>query len=139
MASAWADLESTLKPTIDPRVFVEPRDRDTSAETVRQAAWVNSMRRDHKSVAVFAIPNGQRRTQWERNRAMREGLYIGFPDTGALWDGGKAFLEWKDGDGSPDDNQIDCLNRLVAMGIPCAIVRTSAAAISWLRSVGAPV
>lgn len=138
--AAIDQLETPLRPVLDHRVYVEPKDSRPSSELQRQAAWVSDMHRYAKRVLVFAVPNGTNiASQWGRTKVKREGLYTGFPDTGATWDGCTAYLEWKSGTGTPDDAQIEALNRLVGFGHPCAIVRTVAGAMIWLRSVGAPV
>jgi hypothetical protein len=133
-------LESPLKPVLDPRVYVEPKDRGPASELDRQGAWVSFMHRHARRVLVYAVRNGAHIASTAgRNKAKREGLYTGFPDTGANWDGGLAYLEWKDARGDPGDAQIECLNRLTAMGYPCAIVRTMEAANRWLIQHGAPI
>lgn len=138
--AAFDALETPLKPVLDPRVFVEPKDRDTAPELARQAAWISFIRVHARHVLAFAVPNGTHiATRWGRNKADREGRYTGFPDTGAAWDRATAYLEWKDGRGNPDPAQIECLNRLVAMGHPCAIVRTCEGANRWLIEQGAPI
>jgi hypothetical protein len=129
---------SLRKPVLDARIFVQPKDRDPAPELNRQAKWVAAMGKT--AVLAFSIPNGTHiATRWGRNKADREGRYTGFPDTGAVWPGTTAWLEWKDGKGNADPAQIECLNRLVEMGHPCAVVRTKECAIDWLRSLGAPV
>lgn len=141
--NAFADLlalDAPLKPVLDPRVYVEPKDRGAASELDRQGAWVNFIHRYAHRVLVYAVRNGAHiATRGGRIKAKREGLYTGFPDAGANWEGGLAYLEWKDGRGDPSDAQIECLNRLVAMGHPCAIVRTMEAANRWLVEQGAPI
>lgn len=130
----WAALASPLKPELDPRVYVEPRDRNPASEFDRQSAWIAFMHRHAKRVLVFAVPNGTNiASNWGRRKVKREGLYTGFPDTGAVWTGATAYLEWKSGSGTADDAQIECLNRLVEMGHLCAVVRTTEGACRWLR------
>lgn len=137
---ALRELESPLRPVLDPRVFVEPKDKDPAPELDRQGAWISFMRRHARRVLAFAIPNGTHiATRWGRNKADREGRYTGFPDTGAAWDRVTAYLEWKDGRDGPTPAQIECLNKLVAMGHPCAVVRTREGANNWLISQGAPI
>lgn len=136
MTAAALLTEDTLDPVLDPRVFVEPVDRGTASENERQAAWVGLMRRHAQRVIVFAVPNGTHiASRGGRAKVKREGLYTGFPDNGATWTGATAFLEWKDARGKPSPAQIECLNRLVAMGHPCAVVRTAIGAMRWLREV----
>jgi len=141
IAASPFDLEdSPLKPVLDPRVFVEAKDKGIASETYRQREWVGHMHQHARSVLVFAIPNGTNIPSFAgRSKVKAEGLYTGFPDTGAHWDGGYAYLEWKDGKGDPSDAQIECLNRLVGMGYPCGVFRTAEAAVNWLASVGCPV
>lgn len=133
-------LETPLKPILDPRVFVEPKDKGKASETARQAEWVNHMHKHARGVLVFAIPNGTNIPSFAgRAKIKKEGLYTGFPDTGAVWGSGTAYLEWKDADGAPRDAQIECLNRLIEMGYPCGVFRTVEAAVNWLACVGCPV
>jgi|GEM_PF-6848126 len=146
MLAAFDAMESALKPVLDPRVFVEPKDKGKDSETKRQGVWVSHMHKHARSVLVFAIPNGTHIPSFAgRAKIKAEGLYTGFPDTGALWEpvwvgnDDTAYLEWKDGTGDPSDSQIECLNRLVGMGYPCGIFRTMEVATNWLASVGAPV
>jgi len=124
---------------LDPAIYVELKDRDLAKEEQRQAAYVSAMRRLAHRVLVFAVPNGARRTRWEANKAKREGLYTGFPDTGACWTGVTAYIEFKDGSSMPNQSQIETLNRLHAMGHPVAVCRTAVGAMRWLREQGAPV
>lgn len=136
----WAALETPLYPVLDPRVFVEPKDKGKASENARQAEWVAHMRKHARAVLVFAVPNGTNIASMAgRAKVQREGLYKGFPDDGCLWAGGQAFPEWKDGRGDPDTSQIECLNRLAAMGYPCGIFRTTEACCNWLASLGAPL
>jgi hypothetical protein len=133
-------METPLKPVLDPRVYVEPKDKNPSSELQRQGPWISFIRVHARGILAFAVPNGTHiASRWGRNKADREGRYTGFPDTGAAWSGTTAYLEWKDGQGKADPAQIECLNRLVAMGHPCAIVRTREGANRWLLSLGAPI
>jgi hypothetical protein len=124
--NALADLlalETPLKPTLDPRVYVEPKDRDPASEDDRQSRFVNRVKRG----------------QWERNKAMREGLAIGWPDVGIVWAGAEARIEFKNGSEMPRDEQIETLNWLVDRGHPVAVCRTADGALRWLGSIGAPL
>ena len=133
-------LETPLKPVLDPRVYVEPKDRAKDSENARQWAWVKYMHQTARRVLVFAVPNGTNIASFAgRAKVKREGLYTGFPDTGATWTGCTAYLEWKDGRGDLSDAQIECLNRLAAMDHPCGVFRTVEAAVNWLHAIGAPV
>lgn len=136
LAALFDALETPLEPALDPRVYVEPKDRGTASENQRQWAWVKFMRQHAKRVLVHGIPNGTNiASNAGRAKVKREGLYTGFPDNGAVWTGCTAYLEWKNGRGMPDDAQIECINRLVEMGHPVAVVRTMEGAAWWLREV----
>ncbi len=132
-------MSESLKPTLDPGIYVEPRDRSTANEEARQATWVALMRKTARACMVVAVPNGARRTRWEANKAKREGLLAGFPDTITYWSDGGALIEWKDAAGKPSDAQIETLNWLHARGQSVAICRSPEGAMAWLRSIGAPV
>lgn len=132
-------MPEALKPVLHPAIYVEPRDRDAASEDARQSAWVSLMRKTARVCLVFAVPNGARRTRWEAAKVKREGLYTGFPDTGVIWADKTAYLEWKNGKDGPSDPQIETLNWLYERGHPVAIVRTTAGALMFLRSIGCPV
>lgn len=136
----WSALESPLKPVLDPRVFVEPRDRDPASEDDRQAVFVNRMRRDAKQCEIAANPNAGKRSQWALNKVMREGLLLGRNDIDVKWAPSRlALIEFKDGTKMPEPHQIERLNRAVEMGFPVAVCRTAEGAMHWLASLGAPV
>lgn len=138
--AAFDDDRNVLAPVLDPRVYVEPKDRKPGSENDRQWAWVKHMHQHAKRVLVFAVPNGTHIPSFAgRAKVKREGLYTGFPDNGVIWDGGIALPEWKDGQGDLDDQQIECLNKLVAMGYPCGVFRTMERCVNWLADLGAPV
>ncbi|KAK4833121.1 hypothetical protein QYF36_000216 [Acer negundo] len=95
------------------QVVGDCEDKGKQSESKRQGEWVNHMHKHARKVLVFAIPNGTHIPSFAgRARIKAEGLYTGFPDTGAHWDGGYAYLEWKDSKGDPKPAQIECLNRL---------------------------
>lgn len=133
-------MDAPLTPALDSRIFVQPFDRAKASENTRQWEWVKHMRQHARQIVVFAVPNGTHiGSHAGRAKVQREGLYKGFPDTGAIWSGQVAYLEWKDGNGDPSNAQIECLNRLAAMGHSCGIFRTMECAIGWLADLGAPV
>ncbi len=133
-------LEGDLKPVLDPRVFVEPKDRGTASEDSRQATFVATMRRVAKSCEVAANTNAAKRSQWAAAKVKREGLLTGRNDLDVKWAGrGLALIEFKDGRSMPEPAQVECLNRAVAMGFPAAVIRTAVGGMTWLRSIGAPV
>lgn len=137
-AHAFADLEEA--PFDEAPVFhVEPTDKRTESEADRVAIFRNRMRVRAPTVMIAAVPNSQT-TQWQKNRARKEGAVWGFPDLICLAPTGlTAFIEFKSGKGQPAQHQIACLNRLLRMGFPVAVFRKPETAIRWLRSNGFPV
>lgn len=90
-------------------------------------------------VAIIAIPNAAKRTQWAAQRAKREGLATGFPDVLCFWKGpGIAAIEFKAAKGRLSDNQAEWLDRLTALGIHATVSRDPDHALDFLRSAGAP-
>jgi hypothetical protein len=90
-------------------------------------------------VSIIAIPNAGKRTQWEAQRAKREGLATGFPDILCFWKGpGIAAIEFKAAKGRLSDNQAEWLDRLTELGIPATVSRDADHAVEFLRSAGAP-
>lgn len=124
---------------LDAGIHVEASDREPAKEDKRQIAFTNGVKRDAPHVFVHANRNGGKQTDWEKIQAERLGVYRGYPDQSIDWRGGSAEIEWKDGEGSPDKDQIACLNRLHRMGKSVAICRTKAGAWRWLISVGCPL
>jgi ABC-type Fe3+-hydroxamate transport system substrate-binding protein len=91
------------------------------------------------AVAIVAVPNASKRTQWAAQQAKREGLATGFPDLICLWKGpGVAAIEFKSEKGKLSDNQAEWIERLIDMGIPCIVSRDADEAVEWLRELGAP-
>lgn len=91
------------------------------------------------AVALVAIPNGAKRSQWQAMQAKREGLATGFPDMLCFWKGpGIAAIEFKSSKGRLSDNQAEWLDRLSALGIPATVSRDADHAVEFLRSCGAP-
>jgi hypothetical protein len=133
-------LETPLKPVLDPRVYVEPKDAKSASEEDRQGAFVACMRRLAKSCEVAANTNAAKRSRWAAAKVKREGLLTGRNDLDVKWaPRGLALIEFKDGNSMPEPAQIECLNRAISMGFPAAIIRTPEVGFNWLRSVGAPV
>lgn len=139
LSALFASMDEPLKERLDPAIYVEPTDRDRALEARRQTALVNAIKRDAPHIAVHATPNGGHQTSWMRLNGWKLGTYSGWPDLSFDWRGGSAHIEFKDGDGRPDKDQIACLNRLHRMGKPVAICRTKGGAIAWLKRVGAPL
>lgn len=132
--------EDPLKATLDPGIFVEPRDRRLAYEDDRQAEFVALMRRTARACRVVAIPNAGRRTRWEAGKRLKEGMARGEPDIAVTWaDAPTARIEFKNGRDMPDTDQVEVLNWYHMRGHPVAVCRTAEGAMAWLRSIGAPV
>jgi hypothetical protein len=140
---AIPESDPRVKVALDEGIWVQPKDRDPASEDRRQAEYIATVRKLCKGIKVFAVPNAGKRTQWAAAKVKREGLYTGWPDTGACWvsniSGGVAWIEFKNGTSTPDEDQIDTLNWLHRRGHPVAVCRTAQGAIEWLKSIGAPV
>lgn len=89
-------------------------------------------------VAIVAIPNAAKRTQWAAAQAKREGLATGFPDLMALAPGKVAFLEMKSAKGRLSEPQVEWIDRLSDMGFPCGVFRDPDDALEFLRDHGFP-
>jgi hypothetical protein len=140
---AIEESDPRVRETLDPGIWVEARDKDPRDEDPRQAEYIATMRKLCRGIKVFAIPNAGKRTQWAAAKAKREGMHKGWPDTGACWvtniAGGVAWIEFKNGKEMPEGDQIETLNWLHRRGHPVAVCRTAQGAMSWLKSIGAPV
>lgn len=92
------------------------------------------------TVALVAVPNGARRTQWEARQAKKEGMASGFPDLVCLAPGGLvAFIELKLPKGKVSDVQAEWLDRLGRWGHACAVVRSVEEGVAFLKAQGFPV
>jgi hypothetical protein len=100
-----------------------PKDKDPRPEEKRQLAFLNAARMLCPAVAIFAVPNGGKRSQWAAMKAKREGMKAGVLDLVCTWPGGIAFLEFKDGTSMPDANQRERLNLLTRQGHHCGVFR----------------
>lgn len=130
-------METPLK--AEPRFTVEPKDKDLGSEIERQTTFLGMLRLAAPTVMAWAVPNGHNRGLKDRVKAKKEGLKAGVPDLTVVWNHGTAFIEFKDGKGNPDANQIDLLNYLQDAGHHCAVVRSPEFAIELLGLWGAPV
>jgi hypothetical protein len=140
---AIEESDPRVREKLDEGIWVEVRDKDPRSEDARQAEYVSTMRKLCRGIKVFAIPNGAKRTQWAAAKVKREGLYKGWPDTGACWATtlapGIAWIEFKNGTDGPDADQVETLNWLHRRGHKVAVCRTATGALQWLKSIGAPV
>lgn len=141
VADIFADIpEAPLREKLDPAIHVEPKDRDLADEDARQAALVSFLRRHARQVRVVGIPNAEKRTRWQAAKRKREGMMAGEPDLAISWaDAPTARIEFKNGRAMPDDNQVEALNWYHCRDHPVAVCRTAIGAVTWLRSIGAPI
>lgn len=123
---------------LDPRVWVEPKDRLALSEIQRQAQAVAYLRRHARRLVVFAVPNAAR-LAGDKLRQHREGAVYGAADLVCLWAGGVAFVEMKAGRTMPRANQVAFLNGLAARDHHVAVARTAEGLAGWLAGIGAPV
>lgn len=137
-AFAAIDALEECETTLDPRVYVEPKDRGTASEETRQKQAVDHLRRHAKRLIVFAVPNATRGTG-AKLKQLREGAIYGAADLVCVWAGGVAFVEMKAGRTMPRPNQVDFLNCLAAREQHVAVCRTAEGLADWLALIGAPV
>ena len=135
LQSVFDALDAPLKPI--PLFAIEPKDGATASEIERQTRFLGSLRIAAPQVIAWAVPNGHNRGLKDRAKAKKEGLRAGVPDLTIVWDQGVAFLEFKNGTDSPDENQTDLLNYLQEVGHFCAVVRTPQFAMGLLEKWGA--
>ena len=139
--NAWADLEQSLHE--QPVFPVEPPDGVRHwSEIDRCVAFRKLVRTAAPTVLIYANANAGKRNP---RQAWREGIMAGVFDYDARWHfPGGAQVEFKGYDargraGGLSQAQIDFGNRLHRLGHPVACFFTPAAAVEWLRSLGAPV
>ena len=123
--------------------WIDPKDADPRSEELRQVAVLRMGRILCPAVSFFAVPNGINRTQWEMNKALREGMKADALDLVATWaptpsTPGVAFIEMKDGTKMPDQNQRDRLNLYTRQGHLCGVFRQEKSVMDFLRRHGAP-
>lgn len=106
------------------------RGKAAASEHDLQTQCVNWFRYTNQSYAklLFAIPNGSKRSRFERIQALQEGLLSGVPDLylavarngyHGLW------IEMKNGKaGKVSDNQAEMIARLREEGYACYVCRT---------------
>jgi hypothetical protein len=91
------------------------------------------------AVAIVAVPNAAKRTQWAAQRAKREGMATGAPDIICIWPGkGIAWIEFKTESGKVSESQAEFLDRLERYEHPATVARSADEALSFLESCGAP-
>lgn len=108
-------------------------------ELAIQVQLRNRLRHIAPAICLVAIPNGADRGQRALNRAMKEGLKIGFPDLLCLSNQGHvAFIEVKDTKGRVSLSQADWHSRLRRWGFRCAVIRSVDEGEAFLREAGFP-
>jgi hypothetical protein len=115
-----------------------PAQADSGTEIQIQGRFRSRMKSLAPQVKIVAVPNGGKRTAWEKLAASREGLTVGFPDVIVLWDGGCCFMEMKQRTGSLSPAQIDNLNWLARNGFACGVFRSVDTAVAFVKAQGAP-
>ena len=107
-------------------------------ESHEQALVVAHVRQFHPDVTIAAVPNGARRTRWERTRAKAEGLLAGYPDLVVDVARGGYFglrieMKRRDGKGRESKVQRDVRRRLTVAGYRCIVCDGAVSAIDELE------
>jgi hypothetical protein len=76
---------------------IDAKDKDPRPEEKRQLAFLNAARMMCPAVALFAVPNGGKRSQWAAMKAKREGMKAGCLISSAPGRAGWRSLSFKDG------------------------------------------
>jgi hypothetical protein len=124
--------------------YIEAKDKDPAAENKRQGRVLSRVASLCPAIAVVAVPNAGKRSDWERLERWREGARAGMVDLIFHWeptragDRGTYFCEMKDGKKMPTPAQRDRLNLLFRQGHRCGVHRTADTVIASLRAAGAP-
>ena len=121
---------------------IDATDKDPASEDKRQREMVANLRR--AGIFVAHIPQSGRRSDYERVTLHRNGAVAGLCDLLILWDGKAVganvyFAEVKDGKGKPSRPQIDVMNQMTRMGVPCGVHRSWDSLAARLAVLGAPI
>ena len=119
----------------------QSRKRKRQPEQAFQASLVKALGLvlQPQRTMIFAVPNGGWRSAAEAAILIGQGVVPGVPDLMVLFDGTGVGLECKSPKGSAKKNQRDVHARFAKAGIPVAVVRDIATAISFLKQHGAPM
>lgn len=139
MADELAHLASLLEERPREPWHIDPKDTDKAAEETRQSAFLRHCKRHAPGITVWATPNAGKRTQWEIDKAKREGFRTGALDLNIFWRGGCAIVEFKAGKTMPSEAQMDILDALHRAGHNTGVFRAASSLIEWLRALGAPI
>ena len=121
----------------EPLFPIDATDKDPASEDKRQREMVANLRR--AGIFVAHIPQSGRRSDYERVTLHRNGSIAGIPDLYLAWSGGSYFCEVKDGKGKPSLPQIEVMNQMTRMGVPCGVHRSWASLEAALIKTGAPI
>lgn len=120
-----------------PLFYIEPKDRDPAGEDTRQRGVVSMLRR--RGVHVHHNPQSGRRSDYERTTLHRNGAIAGVADLSIHWRGGTYYAEMKDGTKMPSRAQVEFLNDMTRLGIPCGVHRSWATLEAALIAAGCPI
>jgi hypothetical protein len=117
------------------------REKGWGPEDTAQAAIVKALRTVlPRTAIVLHIPNGGRLTEWSKMRIYGHlGGVRGAPDLMILWDGGVGFMEVKAPGKYPNPDQRAFANKLTAINVPWACVRSIDDALAAAAAWGIPV
>jgi hypothetical protein len=139
MTRALSEIFLDLEEGDDLPWHIDARDNDPRSEETRQVRFLGDAKIICPGVAIFAVPNGGKRSQWAAMKAKREGMKAGVLDLVCTWSGrGVAFIEMKNGTDMPTKAQREFLNGKFREGHFCGVFRRPETALEFLRSCGAP-
>jgi hypothetical protein len=139
--NALFDFRALETPLREKPIFpVEPRHKMPGDERIFQAAFRAELRWRAPTINSWGVRNGDKRGPKAQRDAKQEGMTAGVFDehytADAPW---IAFLEWKKGNGTLSQEQIDWGNMMHRKGFHVACVRTAEFAIGLFSEWGAPV
>jgi hypothetical protein len=113
-----------------------PKLRISDSEIVVQKACLRSIAVMFRHTRVAAVPNGQKRTVWQAQRAKAEGMSSGFPDLVIVGPAQRtAYCEIK-AESQLTLEQKGWLNFLVETGHFCGVFRSDQTLCDKLREWG---
>lgn len=107
-----------------------------ASEAQIQKTIVDYISLKHKDLLIFHVPNAGKRSFQTGIFLKRQGLLKGIPDVCILWKGRCGFLEIKTPTGRLSSHQRAILDRMTALHIPNAVVRSLDEAIEVLHNWG---
>ena len=113
------------------------RGKAAASEHELQTACVRWFRYVYPDKIIISIPNGAKRTLYERRIALQEGLTAGVPDLFIPHPAGSfhgLWIEMKNGKaGRLSEPQVEMIARLKAEGYVCAVCRTQDEFINTIK------